>query len=135
MISAVSLSTSDFLAIIIPIIVFLVFSIPFLLLVITLLSTLKSFFQKRGRVIGGIIFSGFEEYTVIVINDKTSSIENVVRILKIIGISEKMAFDFTFRIHEEGIAVVWTGARNEALQHVQIIRQNGLQCFMSAIQE
>ena len=129
------LPINNFLGFVLPGIVFLAFGSSFLLILLVLLSVMKSFFQKRGRVVGGIIFNGFEEYTVIVINDKTSSIENVVRILRMIGISEKMAFDFTFRIHEEGIAVVWTGTRNEALQHVQIIRQNGLRCFMSAIQE
>ena len=130
-----SLPINNFLGFVIPGIVFLTFGISFLLLLLALLTVVKSFFQKRGKIVGGIIFNGFEEYTVIVINDKTNSIENVVSTLRMIGISEKMAFDFTFRIHEEGIAVVWTGTRNEALQHVQIIRQNGLRCFMSAIQE
>jgi ATP-dependent Clp protease adapter protein ClpS len=129
------LPMNNFLGFVIPGIIFLAVGISFLLLLLTLLSVVKSFFQKRGRVVGGIIFNGFEEYTVIVVNDNTSSMENVVRTLRMISISEKMAFDFTFRIHEEGIAIVWTGARNEALQYVQIIRQNGLRCFMTAIQE
>jgi ATP-dependent Clp protease adapter protein ClpS len=126
---------SDLLKIIVPITVVLIFSIPFLLLTITLLSVLKSFFQKRGRVLGGIIFNGFEEYAVIVINDNINSTENVVRTLGQIGISEKIAFNFLLRIHEDGIAIVWTGERNEALQYIQIIRQNGMRCFMAVIQE
>jgi ATP-dependent Clp protease adapter protein ClpS len=81
------------------------------------------------------IFNGIEEYVIVVINDKTNSIGNVVSALRMIGISEKMAFDFALRIHEEGIAIFWTGARNEALQYIQIIRQNGLRCFMTAIHE
>jgi ATP-dependent Clp protease adapter protein ClpS len=129
------LPINNFLGFVIPGIIFLAFGISFLLLLLTLLSVVKSFFQKRGRVVGGIIFNGFEEYAVIVINDKTNSIENVTRTLRMIDISEKMAFDFVFRIHEEGIAIVWTGARNEARQYVQIIRQNGLRCFMAAIQD
>jgi ATP-dependent Clp protease adapter protein ClpS len=129
------LPMNNFLGFVIPGIIFLAFGMSFMLLLLALLSVVKSFFQKRGRIIGRIIFNGFEEYTVIVINDKTSSIENVVRTLRMIGISEKMAFDFTLRIHEEGIAIVWTGARNEAMQYVQIIRQNGLRCFMTAIDE
>jgi ATP-dependent Clp protease adapter protein ClpS len=129
------LSISDFLKIIVPIIGFLFFSIPFLLLFLGLLSVLKSFLQKRGRILGGIIFNGIEEYAVVVINDKINSIGNAVSALKMIGISEKMAFDFALRIHEEGIAIVWTGTRDEAVQYVQIIRQNGLRCFMTAIQE
>ena len=135
MISFMSLSMSDFLAIIVPIIVFLFFSIPFLLLVVTLLSTLKSFFQKRGRVLGKTIFNGIEEYAVVVINDNVSSIEDVVSTLRMIGIQEKIAFNFMFRIHEEGIAVVWTGERNEAIEHSRTIRQNGMRCFIAAIQE
>ncbi len=130
-----SLQINNFLGFVIPSIIFLAFGISFLVLLLALLSVVKSFFQKRGRVVGGIIFNGFEEYAVIVLNDNTSSIENVMRTLRMIGISDKMAVDFMFRIHEEGIAIVWTGARNEALQHVQIIRQNGLRCFMTAIQE
>jgi ATP-dependent Clp protease adapter protein ClpS len=128
------LPINNFLGFVIPSIIFLAFGIVFLLLLLALLSVVKSFFQKRGRVVGGIIFNGIEEYAVVVINDKINSIGNAVSALRMIGISEKMAFDFALRIHEEGIAIVWTGARNEALQYVQIIRQNGLRCFMAAIQ-
>jgi ATP-dependent Clp protease adapter protein ClpS len=130
-----TLQLNNFLGFVIPIIIFLVLGIPFLLILLALLSVVKSFFQKRGRIVGGIIFNGIEEYAVVVINDKTNSIGNAVSALRMIGISEKMAFDFALRIHEEGISVVWTGARNEALQYIQIIRQNGLRCFMTAIHE
>jgi ATP-dependent Clp protease adapter protein ClpS len=130
-----SLPINNFLGFVIPSIIFLTFGISFLLLLLASLSVVKSFFQKRGRVVGGIIFNGSEEYGIVVLNDNINSIENVVRTLGMVGISEKMAFDFMFRIHEEGIAIVWTGTRNEALQYVQIIRQNGLRCFMTAIQE
>jgi ATP-dependent Clp protease adaptor protein ClpS len=129
------LPINNFLGFVISGIIFLALGTSFLLLLLALLSVVKSFFQKRGRVVGGIIFNGIEEYAVVVINDKTNSIGNAVSALRMIGISEKMAFDFTLRIHEEGIAIVWTGVRNEALQYVQIIRQNGLRCFITAIQE
>jgi ATP-dependent Clp protease adapter protein ClpS len=126
---------SDFLKIIVPIIIILIFSIPFLLLAISLPSIFKNFFQKKGIVLDGSIFNGVEECAVVVINDNINSMKNVVSTLRTIGISEKMAIDFMLRIHKEGIAIVWTGTRNEALQYVQIIRQNGLRCFMTAIQE
>jgi ATP-dependent Clp protease adapter protein ClpS len=129
------LSINNFLRFVIPGIFFLALGFSCLLLLLALLSVVKSFFQKRGRVVGGIIFNGIEEYAVVVINDKTNSIGNAVSALRMIGISEKMAFDFALRIHEEGIAIVWTGARDEALQYIQIIRQNGLRCFMTAIHE
>jgi ATP-dependent Clp protease adapter protein ClpS len=129
------LPINNFFGFVIPGIIFLALGTSFLLLLLALLSVVKSFFQKRGRVVGEIIFNEIEEYAVVVINDKTNSIGNAVSALRMIGISEKMAFDFTLRIHEEGIAIVWTGARNEAWQYVQIIRQNGLRCFITAIQE
>ena len=126
---------NNFLGFVISGIIYLAFGSTFLLLLLTLLLVVKSFFQKRGRVVGGIIFNGIEEYAIVVINDKQNSIPNAVNALKMVGISEKMAFDFVLRIHEEGIAIVWTGTSNEAMQYVQIIRQNGLRCFITAIQE
>lgn len=50
------LPVNNFLGFVISGIIFLVFSISFLLMLLALLSVVKSFFQKRGRVVGGIIF-------------------------------------------------------------------------------
>jgi ATP-dependent Clp protease adapter protein ClpS len=129
------LSISDFLKVIIPGIVFLTFGIVFLTIASICLYLVKGFFQKRGRIVGKIIFNGHEQYAVIVVNDNINSIENVVNTIMSIDISEKMAIDFMFRIHEEGITVIWTGSRNEAVQYSQTLQQNGLRCFMAAIQE
>lgn len=80
------------------------------------------------------IFSGFETHTIIVMDDEVNSIETVVNTLvRVFGISEKQAINLTFRIHNEGIAIVWTGAMNEAEQYLQNLRAVGLKCFLTKI--
>jgi ATP-dependent Clp protease adaptor protein ClpS len=110
-------------------------SAVFLIIIIYLLIRLV---QQGGGTIEQTsskkIFSGFETHAIIVLDDEINSMETVVNTLvRVIGISEKQSVNLMLRIHKEGIAIVWTGARNEAEQSLQHMREAGLLCFLAEI--
>ena len=80
------------------------------------------------------IFKGIETCAIIVVNDRVNSIENVFRTLaRVLDISENKAFTIMFRIHKEGIAIVWTGDLPTAANYLAELRRSGLQCFLTEI--
>ena len=54
-------------------------------------------------------------------------------LVRVIGISEKQAIDLIFRIHEQGIAIAWTGNRNAAEENLTNIQRAGIRCFLTEI--
>lgn len=54
-------------------------------------------------------------------------------VVSVIGLSEKQAIALMMRIHEEGMAIAWTGSKDEAEEMILNIREVGLGCFISEI--
>nr|WP_277874416.1 MULTISPECIES: ATP-dependent Clp protease adaptor ClpS [unclassified Leptolyngbya] len=96
------------------------------------------FTQQRSGVIEPTssrrIFSGSETHAIVLMDDDINSMENVVNTLvRVIGISEKQSINFMVRVHKEGIAIVWAGARSESEHYLQNLRESGLRCFLIEI--
>ncbi|MEH2171854.1 ATP-dependent Clp protease adaptor ClpS [Nostoc sp.] len=110
----------------------LLISVFLCLIIIYLLNRLVK--QTNEPILSKKIFTGIETHALIFIDDDISSMETVVNTLvRVIGISEKQAINLMFRIHKEGMAIVWTGDRNSAEQHLTEIQRTGLQCFLTEI--
>ena len=94
------------------------------------------FTQRRTQApLSKKVFSGTETHGIVIIDDDVTSMDDVVRMLgRVIDISEEQAINLMLRIHEEGIAIVWTGDRNTAEQHFAEIQHIGMQCFLMEIE-
>jgi ATP-dependent Clp protease adapter protein ClpS len=109
----------------------LILSIIFLILLINLYqqrigSTRDTLTQK--------VFNGLGTHAIVVVNDDISSMQTIINTLvSVFSISERQSICLMLRIHKEGIAVVWTGERNEAERYVEIMRRNRLRCFLTEI--
>lgn len=127
------LPISTFLRIGIVSILVLLLSIVFLILLINLYqqrigSTRDTLTQK--------VFNGLGTHAIIVVNDDITSMQTIVNTLvSVFSISERQSICLMLRIHKEGIAVVWTGERNEAERYLEIMRRNRLRCFLTEIME
>lgn len=107
-------------------------------IVITLIYVVIRFVQRRNhttqRTSPNQVFSGFETHAIILINENVTSMEIVVNTLvRVIGISRNQATKLMLRVHSEGIAIVWTGSRNDAEQHWQEMKEVGLRCFVTEL--
>jgi ATP-dependent Clp protease adapter protein ClpS len=109
----------------------LILSIVFLILLINLYrqrigSTRDTLTQK--------VFNGLGTHAIVVVNDDINSMQTIVNTLvSVFSISERQSICLMLRIHKEGIAIVWTGERNEAERYMEIMRRNRLRCFLTEI--
>ena len=80
------------------------------------------------------LFTGSETHIIIVMNDDTNSMEYVVeKFVSIFNISQPQAVELMMRIHNEGIAVVWTGTGSEAEQYLSNLREAELKSCVTLI--
>jgi ATP-dependent Clp protease adapter protein ClpS len=114
-------------------IVILILSIIFLILLINLYqhrigSTRDTLTQK--------VFNGLGTHAIVVVNDDINSMQTIVNsLVSVFSMSERQSICLMLRIHKEGIAVVWTGERNEAERYLEIMRRNRLRCFVTEVME
>ncbi len=112
-------------------IIILILSIIFLILLINLYqqrigSTRDTLTQK--------VFNGLGTHAIVVVNDDINSMQTIVNTLvSVFSISERQSICLMLRVHKEGIAVVWTGERNEAERYLEIMRRNRLRCFVTEV--
>jgi ATP-dependent Clp protease adapter protein ClpS len=110
----------------------IVLSIVFSIIIVYLIYRLS--LTRDDRTFYRKIFKGIETYAIVVVNDRFNSVENVFRTLsRVLDISEDKAFTIMFRIHKEGIAIVWTGDLSTAGNYLAELRRSGLQCFLTEI--
>jgi ATP-dependent Clp protease adapter protein ClpS len=103
------------------------------LIVIFLLLLLARAGGNTQNRIARKVFSGTETHAIIMLNDDFNQMETVVKCFTRIGMPETDAINFMLRVHEEGVAIIWTGSRDDAAQHLQSLRDRGLRCFISEI--
>lgn len=76
----------------------------------------------------GIVFATENPYNVLVLDDSVNTMDYVALVfVKYFGYSTEKAVQLMMRVHEEGRAVVWTGSKDEAEEHVQAMHRFGLQ--------
>ncbi len=125
------LPISTFLRIGVISIIILILSIIFLVLLINLYqqrigSTRDTLTQK--------VFNGLGTHAIVVVNDDINSMKTIVNTLvSVFSISERQSICLMLRVHKEGIAVVWTGERNEAERYLEVMRRNRLRCFVTEV--
>ncbi len=125
------LPISTFLRIGIVSIFVLTLSIVFLILLINLYQ------QRIGSTRDTLtekVFNGLGTHAIVVVNDDITSMQTIVNTLvSVFSISERQSICLMLRIHKEGIAVVWTGERNEAERYLETMRRNRLRCFLTEV--
>jgi ATP-dependent Clp protease adapter protein ClpS len=116
------------------VIVLLLLIIIFCLGIIGFILVIVGLFQRaingEQRIFPQKLFNGDEICTIIVIDDNVNQLGNVVNTLMIaLGIPERQSINLMMRVHQEGIAIVWTGTRAKSEEYLQIMRRGGLRCF------
>ena len=81
------------------------------------------------------LFNGLETHTIIVMNDDTNSMNYIVdNLVSVFNISQGQAVELMMRIHNEGIAVVWTGNSSEAEQYLSSLREAGIKSCATLVE-
>lgn len=70
----------------------------------------------------------YPRHKVIVLNDDFNTFEHVARcLLKYIpGMTEELAWDLTYQVDREGLAIVWVGPQEQAELYHEQLRAEGL---------